>query len=104
MRKAADERFEELELNISITAMPIDDSGMPDLSITRRFLPQLSDEQLLRTPGVLSGSTSDSRRRDPPLPRHLRGQLHHRAAAARRGVREGDGATALSGSRRNCTC
>ena len=59
VRNAADERFEELELNISITAMPIDDSGMPDLSITRRFLPQLSDEQLLRTPGVLSGSTSE---------------------------------------------
>ena len=59
VRKAANERFEELELNISITAMPIDDSGMPDLSITRRFLPQLSDEQLLRTPGVLSGSTSE---------------------------------------------
>lgn len=59
VRKAAGDRFEDLELNIAITAMPIDDTGMPDLSITRRFLPDLSDEQLLRTPGVLSGSTSD---------------------------------------------
>jgi probable F420-dependent oxidoreductase len=59
VRKAAKERFDELELNISVTAMPIDDSGMPDLSITRRFLPELTDEQLLRTPGVLSGSTKD---------------------------------------------
>ncbi|HYN32239.1 MAG TPA: LLM class F420-dependent oxidoreductase [Ilumatobacteraceae bacterium] len=59
VRNAAPERFDELELNIAITAMPIDDSGVPDLSITRRFLPELTDEQLLRTPGVLSGSTSD---------------------------------------------
>jgi alkanesulfonate monooxygenase SsuD/methylene tetrahydromethanopterin reductase-like flavin-dependent oxidoreductase (luciferase family) len=43
-------------LNIAITAVPTDSSGTPDLSITRRFLPTLSDEQLLNTPGVLSGS------------------------------------------------
>jgi probable F420-dependent oxidoreductase len=59
VRNAAPERFDDLELNIAITAMPIDDSGTPDLSITRRFLPELTDEQLLRTPGVLSGSTTD---------------------------------------------
>jgi probable F420-dependent oxidoreductase len=59
VRRAAAERFEELELNIAITAMPIDDSGVPDLSITRRSLSQLTDEELVRTPGVLSGSTSD---------------------------------------------
>jgi probable F420-dependent oxidoreductase len=59
VRNAAGERFDDLELNISVTAMPIDASGVPDLSITRRYLPQLSDEQLLRTPGVLSGSTVD---------------------------------------------
>jgi len=59
VRQAAGERFDALELNIAITAMPIDDSGVPDLSITRRFLPELTDEQLLRTPGVLSGSTKD---------------------------------------------
>lgn len=59
VRSAAPQRFEELELNVSVTAMPIDESGMPDLSITRRFLPHLSDEQLLRTPGVLSGSVRD---------------------------------------------
>ena len=39
--------------------MPIDDTGTPDLSITRRFLPGLSDEELLRTPGVLTGSPGD---------------------------------------------
>jgi len=59
VRAAAPDRFDDLELNIAVTAMPIDDTGIPDLSITRRFLPQLSDDQLLRTPGVLSGSISD---------------------------------------------
>lgn len=56
VRRAAGDRFGDLELNIAITALPTDSSGMPDLSITRRFLPTLSDEQLLKTPGVLSGS------------------------------------------------
>jgi len=59
VRAAAPARFEDLELNIAITAMPIDDSGIPDLSITRRYLPTLTDEQMLRTPGVLSGSATD---------------------------------------------
>jgi probable F420-dependent oxidoreductase len=59
VRNAAGDRVDSLELNIAITAMPIDDSGIPDLSITRRFLPELTDEQLLRTPGVLSGSVRD---------------------------------------------
>jgi probable F420-dependent oxidoreductase len=59
VRNAAGDRFDQLELNIAITAMPIDETGVPDLSITRRFLPELTDEQLLRTPGVLSGSTMD---------------------------------------------
>jgi probable F420-dependent oxidoreductase len=59
VRGRAGERFADLELNIAITAMPIDDTGIPDLSITRRFLPELSDEELLRTPGVLAGSPGD---------------------------------------------
>jgi probable F420-dependent oxidoreductase len=59
VRKAAGARFDELELNVAVTAMPIDGSGMPDLTIPRRFLPDLTDEELLRHPGVLSGSTQD---------------------------------------------
>lgn len=59
VRNAAPERFDDLELNIAITAMPTGDFGVPDLSITRRFLPELTDEQMLRTPGVLSGSTTE---------------------------------------------
>ena len=59
VRDAAGDRFGELELNIAITAMPVDGSGMPDLSIPRQFLPTFSDEELLRHPGVLSGSVRD---------------------------------------------
>jgi len=59
VRNAAPDRFDELELNVAITAMPIDGSGMPDLKIPRQFLPHLTDEELLRHPGVLSGSTLD---------------------------------------------
>ena len=59
VRAAAPERFDGLELNVSVTACPLDASGVPDLRITRRFLPHLTDEQLMRTPGVLSGSTTD---------------------------------------------
>jgi probable F420-dependent oxidoreductase len=59
VRNAAPDRFDSLELNVAITAMPIDESGMPDLTIPRRFLPHLTDEELLRHPGVLSGSTQD---------------------------------------------
>ncbi|OBA98614.1 F420-dependent oxidoreductase [Mycobacteriaceae bacterium 1482268.1] len=59
VRRAAGDRFDELELNIAITALPRDGSGRPDLSITRRALPHMSDEELLATPAVLSGSTRD---------------------------------------------
>ncbi|MUL49639.1 LLM class F420-dependent oxidoreductase [Mycobacterium sp. CBMA293] len=59
VRNAAGARFDELELNLAITAVPTDGSGMPNLSITRRFLPELSDAELLKTPGALSGSTTD---------------------------------------------
>jgi probable F420-dependent oxidoreductase len=59
VRDAAPERFDDLELNISVIAMPTDDSGVPDVSIARRFLPGLTDDELLRAPTVLSGSTSD---------------------------------------------
>lgn len=59
VREAAGDRFDDLELNISVTAMPTDDSGMPDLTIPRRFLPELSDDEILATPAVLSGSTKE---------------------------------------------
>lgn len=59
LRAAAGDRFDALELNLAITAVPTDGSGRPDLSLTRRFAPTLSDEQLLAMPAVLSGSPRD---------------------------------------------
>lgn len=59
VRDAAGDRFDHLELNIAITALPVDDSGRPDLTIPRISLPGLTDEELLRHPGVLSGSTAE---------------------------------------------
>jgi probable F420-dependent oxidoreductase len=59
VREKAAERFEALELNLSIIAMPTDGSGVPDLTLARRFLPGLSDEEMLLAPTVLSGSTAD---------------------------------------------
>lgn len=59
VRAAAGDRFEDLELNLAITAMPADNSGVPDLSLTRRYAPALSDDELLAMPAVLSGSPRD---------------------------------------------
>lgn len=58
VRNAAGDRFDDLELNIAITAMPAPGSEMPILNVPRHFLPGLTDEQLLKHPGVLSGSVS----------------------------------------------
>jgi alkanesulfonate monooxygenase SsuD/methylene tetrahydromethanopterin reductase-like flavin-dependent oxidoreductase (luciferase family) len=59
VRAAAGDRFDTLELNLSIIGMPTDESGIPDLTQARRSLAHLSDEDMLRTPTVLSGSTKD---------------------------------------------
>lgn len=59
VRTAAGDRFDQLELNLTITASPEDDSGKPDLSLTRRYAPNATDEELLAMPGVLSGTPRD---------------------------------------------
>jgi alkanesulfonate monooxygenase SsuD/methylene tetrahydromethanopterin reductase-like flavin-dependent oxidoreductase (luciferase family) len=56
VRDAAGDRFADLELNLAITAVPSEGSEQANLSLTRRFLPDLSDEELLALPSVLSGS------------------------------------------------
>ena len=58
VRNAAGERFANLALGLGFTAIPADGTEVPDLSISRRFLPGLTDEELLRHPAVLSGSTT----------------------------------------------
>jgi len=58
VRTAAGDRFADLELNLAITGVS-DSSGKPDLTMTRRYVPGLSDEQLLALPSVLGGSPRD---------------------------------------------
>ena len=55
-KAAAAERFDRLELNLAITAVPTDDSGIPDLTLTRAYEPGKSDDGLLDMPSVLGGS------------------------------------------------
>ena len=64
VQAAAGDRFDDIELNIAITAVPTDASGIPDLSLTRAYAPAATDEQLLAMPSVLSGS-----------PRHIADEL-----------------------------
>ena len=59
VRKAAGDRFEPLELNMVITAMPREGETEPDLRMTRQYSPDLSDEELLSMPSVLSGSARE---------------------------------------------
>lgn len=59
VRSAAGERFADLELNIAITGVPTDSSGIPDLALTRGYAPDATEEQLLALPTVLTGTPSD---------------------------------------------
>jgi probable F420-dependent oxidoreductase len=59
LREVAGARFDQIELNLAITAVPTDGSGVPNLAMTRHYAPGLSDDQLLALPGVLSGSVSE---------------------------------------------
>lgn len=56
VRAAAGDRFADLELNLAITAVPTDASGIPDLTLTRAYFPDATDDQLNALPTVLSGS------------------------------------------------
>jgi probable F420-dependent oxidoreductase len=56
VRNAAGARFDSLELNLAITALPPDGETVPDLRMTRRYASDLSDEEILSMPSVLGGS------------------------------------------------
>ena len=58
VRTAAGDRFEPLELNLAITAVPAEGETMPDLSMTRRYATDLSDDEILELTSVLTGSPS----------------------------------------------
>ncbi|MDT5009548.1 MAG: hypothetical protein QOH57_1165 [Mycobacterium sp.] len=59
IRGVAGDRFDDLELNLAIIGVPRDGSGKPTLSLARRYAPDASDEELMKLPGVLSGSPGD---------------------------------------------
>jgi probable F420-dependent oxidoreductase len=59
VRAAAGERFADLELNIAITGVPTDSSGIPDLALTRGYAPDATEEELLALPTVLTGTPRD---------------------------------------------
>ncbi|MBI2693305.1 LLM class F420-dependent oxidoreductase [Mycobacterium nebraskense] len=56
VRNAAGDRFDALELNLAITAVPTEGQSLPDLTMTRRYAPGLSDEEILAMHSVLTGS------------------------------------------------
>ncbi len=59
VQAAAGDRFADLELNIAITGVPTDSSGIPDLALTRGYAPDATEEQLLALPTVLTGTPQD---------------------------------------------
>jgi probable F420-dependent oxidoreductase len=59
IRAAAGSRFAELELNLLVSGVPTDGSGRADLALSRRQLPDLSDQELSELPGVLHGGPDD---------------------------------------------
>jgi probable F420-dependent oxidoreductase len=56
VRNAAGERFDALELNLAITAMPAVGESAPDLKLTRMYAPDLTDDEILAQRSVLTGS------------------------------------------------
>lgn len=56
VRTEAGMRADQLEFNLAITGVPTDASGVPDLTLTRAYFPDATDEQLLSMPTVLSGT------------------------------------------------
>jgi alkanesulfonate monooxygenase SsuD/methylene tetrahydromethanopterin reductase-like flavin-dependent oxidoreductase (luciferase family) len=56
VHRAAGDRFDALELNLAITAVPAEGETVPDLSMTRRYAAGMSDEEILAMHSVLTGS------------------------------------------------
>jgi probable F420-dependent oxidoreductase len=56
VRSAAGDRFDSLELNLAITAVPGVGETVPDLTMTRRYADGMSDEEILAMHSALTGS------------------------------------------------
>ncbi|KQY09311.1 luciferase [Mycobacterium sp. Root135] len=59
IQEEAGSRFADIELNLMISAAPTDSSVKPDLSFPRRHAHDLTDEQIMSFPGVMSGTPRD---------------------------------------------
>jgi probable F420-dependent oxidoreductase len=59
VRQRAADRFERLELNLTITALPHDDSGRPKILRTAGFGQRLTDNEILASPTTLQGTVQD---------------------------------------------
>jgi probable F420-dependent oxidoreductase len=59
VRRAAGNRFDDLELNLAIIGVPRDSTGVPNLSLARRYSPDLAEDELMKLPGVLTGTPRD---------------------------------------------
>ncbi|MCV7280213.1 TIGR03621 family F420-dependent LLM class oxidoreductase [Mycolicibacterium flavescens] len=59
VRERAGARFGDLELNLTITALPHDGSGVPKILRTTGFGQSLTDEQILKSPTTLTGTPRD---------------------------------------------
>jgi probable F420-dependent oxidoreductase len=59
VRSRAGDRFESLELNLAITAVPGVGESLPDLSLTRRYSQGMSDEEILALHSTLTGSPAE---------------------------------------------
>jgi probable F420-dependent oxidoreductase len=60
LRRAAGDRFPEIELCLVLSMVHNIGSGDLDLSLSRQLRPGLSDEELLRLPGVLHGTAQEN--------------------------------------------
>ncbi len=95
VRRAAGDRFDDLELNIAITALPRDESGQPDLSDHPPGPPvHVRRRVVADARRVVRVNARDSQHHSR-VPGHLRRELPDRPGQARRGVFEGDRRTAL---------
>jgi probable F420-dependent oxidoreductase len=57
VRSEAGERFDDLELSLFVSGVAVDGDG--DLGLVRQMAAGLSDEEILRLPGVLTGSAQE---------------------------------------------